>query len=64
MAQSEVSVFVDRSARTDFRSSRQESTFTNVIEFGTVRVIALFTDVAKADFFFALIFEVEMITIA
>ena len=33
-----------------------------MIEFGTVRVIALSTDVAKADFFFALTSDVEMIT--
>jgi hypothetical protein len=33
-----------------------------VSSLGTVRVIALFTDVAKADFFFALISDDKMIT--
>jgi len=38
--------------------------FQTAIEFGTVRVIALSTDVVKAGFFFALSSDVEMIIFA
>jgi hypothetical protein len=45
-----------------FRIVAAKPFFLTVIGFGTVRVIALSTDVAKADFFFALTSDVEMIT--
>jgi len=48
--------------RLQFQIVAAKRFFLNVIEFGTVRVIALSTDVAKADFFFALISDVKMIT--